>query len=63
MIAPIRAPLAALVLLPLVLVQMISAQTDTPAGSTQPSLVIAHSPRLQVVVDRAVEGALEGSPR
>ncbi len=59
MIAPIRAPLAALVLLPLVLVQMISAQTDTPAGSTQPSLVIAHSPRLQVVVDRAVEGALE----
>jgi hypothetical protein len=59
MIVPIRAPLAALALLPLALVQTISAQTDTPAGSTKPGLVIAHSPRLQAVVDRAVEDALE----
>jgi len=59
MIVPIRAPLAALVLLPLALVQTISAQTNTPAGTTKPSLAIAHSPRLQAVVDRAVERALE----
>jgi len=56
---PIRAPLAALVLPSSALVQTISAQTDTPPGTRQPSLVIAHSPRLQAVVNRAVEGALE----
>ena len=59
MIEPIRTPLAVLALLSLALVQTISAQTDTPSGTTKPSLAIAHSPRLQVVVDRAVEDALD----
>jgi beta-lactamase class A len=55
----IRTPIAALVLLSLTLVQTNSAQTDTPAKTAKPSLEIAHSPTLQAVVDRAVEGALE----
>ena len=59
MIVPIRAPLAALLLLTLALVQTKAAQTDTPARTTKPSLEFAHSPNLQAVVDRAVEGALE----
>jgi beta-lactamase class A len=59
MIVPIRAPLAALLLLTLALVQTKAAQTDTPAQTTKPSLEFAHSPSLQAVVDRAVEGALE----
>ena len=40
-------------------VQTKAAQTDTPAKTSKPSLEIAHSPSLQAVVDRAVEGALE----
>jgi beta-lactamase class A len=40
-------------------VQTNSAQTITPPGTGKPNLEIAHSPRLQEVVDRAVEGALE----
>jgi beta-lactamase class A len=59
MIVPIRAPLAALLLLTLALVQTNAAQTDPPAQTTKPSLEFAHSPSLQAVVDRAVEGALE----
>jgi beta-lactamase class A len=50
---------AAWVLLSLTLVQTNSAQTEMPSGTTKPNLEAAHSPRLQAVVDRAVEGALE----
>jgi beta-lactamase class A len=59
MIVPIRTPLAALLLLFLALVQTNSAQTITPSGPTNLILKTIHSPRLQAVVDRAVEGALE----
>jgi beta-lactamase class A len=59
MIVPIRAPLAALLLLSLAVVQTKAAQTDTPIKTTKPSLEFDHSPSLQGVVDRAVEGALE----
>jgi beta-lactamase class A len=55
----LRAPFAALLLLSLALVQTKAAQTDTPARTAKPSLEFAHSPSLQAVVDRAVEGALE----
>jgi beta-lactamase class A len=50
---------AAVVLLSLGLVQTNSAQTDPASGTGKPALEIAHSPRLQAVVDRAVENALE----
>jgi beta-lactamase class A len=50
---------AALVLLSLALVQTSAAQTTTPSGTTKPNLEMAHSPRLQAVVDRAVESAFE----
>src|ERR1035437_7331135 len=59
MIVPIRAPLAALLLLSLAVVQTKDAQTDTPIKTTKPSLEFDHWPSLQGVVDRAVEGALE----
>src|ERR1035437_4951858 len=59
MIVPIRTPLAALLLLFLALVQTNSAQTITPSGTTNLILKTIHSPRLQAVVDRAVEGTLE----
>ena len=36
-----------------------AAQTAAPPRTPTPSFVIAHSPRLQAVVDRAVDGALE----
>jgi beta-lactamase class A len=59
MIPVIRTPLAALVLLSLALVQTNAALTNTPPGITKPDLEIAHSPRLQEVVDRTVNSALE----
>ena len=59
MIVPIRAPLAALLLLTLAAVQTKAAPTDTPVQTTKPSLEFARSPSLQAVVDRSVEGALE----
>lgn len=59
MIVPIRTPLAALLLLFLALVQTNSAQTITPSGTTNLILKTIHSFRLQAVVDRAVESALE----
>jgi beta-lactamase class A len=49
----------AVVLLSLALVQTNSAQTNVASGPGKPALEFAHSPRLQSVVDRAVEGALE----
>ena len=55
----LRTPLVALVLLSLALVQTISAQTDTTPRTRKPTLEISHSSRLQGVVDRAVDGALE----
>jgi beta-lactamase class A len=54
MIPPIRTPLAALVLLSLVAVQ-----NDAASGSQSANWEAAHSPRLQTVVDRAVQGAFE----
>ncbi|MGO8926372.1 MAG: serine hydrolase [Limisphaerales bacterium] len=59
MIVPIRAPLATLLLLSLALVPTKAAQTDVPLETPKPLFAIAPSPRLQAVVDRAVEGALE----
>jgi len=50
---------AALVLLSLALVQTNSAQTNAASGTGRPALEFAHSPRLQAVVDRTVEAALE----
>jgi beta-lactamase class A len=50
---------AALILLSLAPVQTSSAQTNRPSGTTKPNLEFPHSPRLQEVVDRAVDGALE----
>jgi len=58
MLVPIRAPLAASLVLFLALVQTTLAQTDTTPGTTKPSLEIAHSVVVQAVVDRAVQGAL-----
>jgi len=55
----LRAPLVALSLLSLALVQTISAQTDTTPRTRKPTLEFPHSSRLQAVVDHAVEGALE----
>lgn len=56
---PIRATFAALVLLSLAPVRSCSAQTKPTGASPAPTLTMAHSPRLQEVVDRAVEGTLE----
>jgi beta-lactamase class A len=54
-----RATLGALVLLSLTAVQTISAQRTVAAAAATSIPGIARSPRLQEVVDRAVEGALE----
>jgi len=40
-------------------VQTSAAQTNTPSGTRPPNTAIAHSPRLQAVVDRAVKSALD----
>jgi hypothetical protein len=58
MIVPIRAPLAALVLLSLTTMQVSSAERITPTVSGS-VIQIAHSPTLQKVVDMAVQGALD----
>ena len=59
MCPPIRATLAALVLLLVAAVQADSAQTTVAAAAISSRPGIAHSPRLQEVVDRAVQGALD----
>ena len=59
MCPPVRATLAALVLLSLAAVQTNSAQTTVAAAAATSIPGIARSPRLQEVVDRAVEGAFE----
>jgi beta-lactamase class A len=59
MISLIRALLAGLVLLCLVLVQPNSAQTDVASGTRSANVQIGQSPRLQELVDRAVKAALE----
>src|ERR1017187_175238 len=53
------APLVALVLLSLALVQTTTAQTNTTSTTRKLTLEIPHSPPLQGMVARAVEGALE----
>src|ERR1035438_1561390 len=58
----LRTPLTALVLLSLALVRTISAQTNATSRTRKPSLEIPHSPRLQGVVDRAVEVRPKGFP-
>jgi beta-lactamase class A len=58
MIAPLRAPLAGLVLLSLLAMPAYSAETSPPAGfGAHPQ--IAQSPNMQKVVDQAVQGALD----
>jgi beta-lactamase class A len=59
MCPPLRATLAALVLLSLAAVQTNSAQTTVVAAAATSIPGIARPPRLQEVVDRAVQGALE----
>ena len=54
-----RATLGALVLLSLIAVQTISAQTTVAAPAATSTPGITRPPRLQEVVDRAVEGAFE----
>jgi beta-lactamase class A len=55
----LRTPLATLVLLSLALVQTNSAQTNASSGSQNSNWDAPHSSRLQAVVDRAVQSALE----
>ena len=55
----LRAPLVALSLLSLALVQTTTAQTNTTSTTRKLTLEIPHSPPLQGMVARAVEGALE----
>jgi len=59
MCPPLRATLGALVLLSLAAVQTISAQTTAAAAAATSTPGLTRPPRLQEVVDRAVEGALE----
>jgi beta-lactamase class A len=59
MCPPLRATLAALVLLSLAAVQTTFAQTTVAAAAATSIPGIARSPRLQEVVDRAVRGALD----
>jgi beta-lactamase class A len=59
MISLIRAPLAGLVLLSLLLVQTNSAQTNLATATRSASLEIAQSARWQELVGRAVQAALE----
>ena len=59
MCPPFHATLGALVLLSLAGVQIISAQTTAAAAAATSTPGLTRPPRLQEVVDRAVEGALE----
>ena len=59
MCPPFRATLGVLVLLSLAAVQTNSAQTTVAAAAATSIPGIARSPRLQEVVDRAVQGALD----
>jgi beta-lactamase class A len=59
MIRLLRAPLAALILLSPALVQTSPAQTSSAPAARGANFEIARSPRLQELVDRAVQQALE----
>ncbi len=59
MILVIWAPLAALALLSLLAVQTSAAENITTTAARGATTVMPHSPSLQTVVDRAVQGALQ----